>query len=98
MPSVTVYGVSLDAAGVAVDIDVEYRVFGKHYPATRHSPEEWPEVEIVEIDAVRISEDEDDTTVSADDESVKAEVARVTSDGDFIDRVYDAIDDQSLEY
>lgn len=32
-----------------MEIDVEYRIYGKHLPATWFEPEEWPELEIEKV-------------------------------------------------
>jgi len=32
-----------------IELTAEYRFFGRHIPATRFDPEEWPEVEVTRI-------------------------------------------------
>lgn len=39
---------------IELEVDVEYSVSGRHVPATRLDPEEWPEVEITAVRAGKL--------------------------------------------
>ena len=45
----------IDLVGWEVIIEIEYKMHGKYYPATYYEPEEYPELEVIKVSIVEIS-------------------------------------------
>lgn len=59
--------------GQVIPLEVNYKVYGEHLPATRHEPEEFPEVEIDSIRHVETGDKVELTEAEWQEMSCKAE-------------------------
>jgi len=89
--------IDLPELEVGVCVDVECAIWGRHYPQTRYSPEEWPEMEITGWSGLEIDDDYRENTDNDVDEAV---VAMAVDEwlNDNADAAYEKVADASDVY
>ena len=88
--------IDLPELSIGVCAELTFSISGRYMAATRHSPEEYPELDDVELESWDIDDDyRDDDSAEFDDDVVKAAIVNVI-DNDF-DRIEQDLHDATEE-